>query len=68
MSFIDVMFRVKLAQLWNTVPKTEKLTWSRKAKTLIQKSSRLSKVSSQRLRKYINNIEAQLIVRNHTFI
>ena len=39
-----VFFRVKLAQLWNTVPKNEKLTWSRKARTLLQKNSRLSKV------------------------
>jgi len=35
--------RVKLAQLWNTVPKNEKLSWSRKARTILQKNSRLSK-------------------------
>eukprot|EP00088_Acartia_fossae_P027074 TRINITY_DN2785_c0_g1_i1.p1 TRINITY_DN2785_c0_g1~~TRINITY_DN2785_c0_g1_i1.p1 ORF type:complete len:315 (-),score=89.05 TRINITY_DN2785_c0_g1_i1:144-1088(-) len=35
--------RIKLAQMWNTVPKAEKLTWGKKAKSLLQKSNRLSK-------------------------
>jgi len=35
--------RIKLAQTWNTVPKAEKLTWSKKAKSLLQKNHRQSK-------------------------